>query len=237
MRIITFRSLNTVRFNLIAIPFLDLLWNKRKQKEQELTNTLPGSENTDPLDVPSCPTPDFISQKEPLFFFSTRFWKKKDQSSFYPLHLGIPIQELIHLSKCSSVDLNERLREPNFSYIVNAGTFRRRTCIFVALRSNATNLEKGKAYFHALMLSKAMKESKIAGIRLGLMKRWNDGNSSHSEQNVLMEMIEKDVHKNVDFAWERFLESAKLSGWNLDQIDLKTKGFEFDVFEGNDHGD
>ena len=211
---------------MVAIPYLDNFFSLNSTKQLSSDSMIVSSKSIE------CKTPEWVSKREPLFFFPTLnilklFQNTCRHSSFVPIYLGVPIEDLIRYSRSSSSNILspssslssiDAIKDDRVKYVIAIGKRRYRKSIFVSFRSNVTNRDKAKAYFQALLLSK----------NLNLKKEQPKGFGDPSNLS-LDDAAEQETKAQLETIWESFVQNAQLKGWDLSNIHLNSRGFEYDI--------
>jgi hypothetical protein len=207
MRLIAFESFNTLRLNMVLSHFF---------QEYDIDNN---NETTSIL----LPTPKQIARQEPLLFSTIL----KDNPT-HPIHVGVSFNEFVNqavvttTSTTNTTTTNDVSRllhlvgTENEYWITVLGTTatKRRiplqlSTILVALPEDSDSISTTKAYFHAYLLNHL------------LMKYQKSDNPS-----VVVEKVQDMASQHMQASWKCFQNACIQAGWNLDQTELKSKGFE-----------
>uniref|UniRef100_A0A7S2KA71 Root UVB sensitive protein C-terminal domain-containing protein n=1 Tax=Leptocylindrus danicus TaxID=163516 RepID=A0A7S2KA71_9STRA len=188
-------SYNTNRINIVLSDYFSHL-----DRFRFLDN------NSQPIDHSpqvSVLSPSEVAKLEPLFFLPRR---KKTLSSY--VEFGVSFNNL--MQSCTSLDTNLKLVfDQDQAYIVKASRKEaKRNCVYVSLQSNASSIDKTKAYFHALLLTYMMQ--KYAPV----------------EDAKILE-IEERANILFDPLFASFFEESQRAGWDLSKTGVSSRGYGF----------
>ena len=167
MKMITIPTLNTLRLNMIALPFLQF--------------------NT-------CPTPDWVAKHEPLIPLYHKY------RPTIPISMGVPVEQMLNSNLY--VDSNQ-------TYIMQIS----QRHIQIAFSSNCSQIDRAKAYFHALMLSNATMDT----------QQNQNQNQIQNIQNTILEQLPS--------KWNNFQKCAQTKGWDLTNMNLSYQNYEYKIIK------
>ena len=148
-------------------------------------------------------SPREVARNERLLF---RPWDNK-------IAFGVSFNEFIHSSYKTPNDvLRERVLDQRYLVSVATGSHR----ILVVLRKGLSSMEQTKAYFHALLLRRTIQQVKL-----------NRGKAKLTDGDLFL--AEQVAQQEVDRAWEQFAENCSQAGWNLEESELQSQGYEVQV--------
>jgi hypothetical protein len=218
MKLIAFDSFNNARMNLVIVEFLSW-WetNNLDQKTGEKMSSLV----TKPMQQSS---PRHIAQMEPLFFIGPRARKKICP---LPIHFGVSFDEFY--SKTKRTPEMESTLYPSLShdkYIIATGSSHGRLSVVVSFLLHASPEDQAKAYFHAILLSRQLQKQ---GARV--LGHGDDDDDDDDDDAIIA--AESSAREELENSWNVFCIACRESGWDLSKTELRSHGYELEIFSTN----
>lgn len=195
MKLLELNSFNTNRINIVLSDYFSHL--DRFQFFDDKSQPIDHNTQVSVL------SPSEVAKLEPLFFLLRR---KKTLSSF--VVFGVSFNNL--MQSCTSLGTNlKSVFDHDQAYIVKASRKEaKRNGVYVSLKSDASSIDKTKAYFHALLLTYMMQ--KYAPV----------------EDAKILE-IEERANTLFGPLFTSFFEESQRAGWNLSKTDVNSRGYGF----------
>ena len=207
MKIIAFDSFNNARMDLIIKEFLS------QSEPNEPFNSHSTEKNTTVAVEMSAvlSSPSDIAKKEPLFFVGTR------QGKIHPLpiHFGVSLEEFARRTGKKVSELEGLLRQASGKdkYLLAAEVRpRHKPSVVVSFLSHASPKDQAKAYYHAILLSRQLKECNAVNVH-----------------DVLS--AEAIANEQLESTWNSFSQACRESGWDLSKTELQSHGYELELIE------
>jgi Vitamin B6 photo-protection and homoeostasis len=225
MRLIAFQSLNSIRMNIVVQDFL-IWWD---QQSQEPTGNVSSTSSATPM----LSTPVQVTKMEPLFFLPHRFLPRQNaiRTLAVPIFFGSAFNDFCDRSRLASgaqiaeamsttaPNKNELLDMAfgNDDYLISAGVLslsKRKLCVSVVFRPDASPTTEAKAHLHALLLARRLKAlEKDTGVSL------------ETADHPLL-TLEAQVNDEISVAWNLFQVGCQVAGWDLERTEMQTLGYE-----------
>ncbi|CAB9517294.1 RUS1 family protein C16orf58 homolog [Seminavis robusta] len=222
MRLIDFQSLNNVRLNIVLQDFLQW-WDLQSQSSSDNVSSTAAA-------TPILSTPSKVSKMEPLFFLPKRFYPRQNaiHKRSVPIFFGQSFNEFCERSRhASGAEIAETLQTApaelldtafgTDDYLVSAGVIsasKRKLCVNVIFREDATPETEAKAYLHAILLGRHLKT-------LEKMKDFPLDNDV-----AVMAIEAKTEQEEIGYAWNLFQAGCYVAGWDLTKTEMQTMGYE-----------
>lgn len=203
MKLIAFDSFNNARMNLVVKEYLAQSSDITAVEDLQSVNTTIATKSV------SLSSPKDIATVEPLFFVGTR----QDKIAPLPIHFGVSLDEFSTLTGKSEVELQELLQQAhqNDSYLLSASWHGgRRPSVVVSFLAHATPEQQAKAYYHAILLSRQLKEC----------------DATNSRDVLAAETI---ANNELERSWNDFSQSCRRAGWDLSKTEIQSHGYELEV--------
>jgi Vitamin B6 photo-protection and homoeostasis len=222
MRLIALQSLNGIRMNIIVQDFLKW-WDQ--QSQAPTGNNISSTSCATPM----LSTPSQVTKIEPLFFLPNRLLPRQNaiRKLSVPIFLGVAFNDFCDRSQLASgAQIGEtmltapcELLDTAFGtddYLISAGVLsssKRKLCVSVVFRPDASPTTEAKAYLHALLLARRLKElEKDTGVLLD------------KADPVLA--LEAQANDDISVAWNLFQAGCQVAGWDLERTEMQTLGYE-----------
>lgn len=205
MKLIAFDSFNNARMNLAIQEFLS------QSEPIGPTNLQSTKRNTTAAVAKQAmlSSPSKIAKTEPLFFVGTR------QGKIHPLpiHFGVSLEEFSKRTGKDGADLlEELLRQASIKDKYLIGAARHTPSILVSFLSHASPEDQARAYYHAILLSRQLKECNTDNV--------------HDVMSA-----EANANEQLETTWNDFANSCRQSGWDLSKTELQSHGYELELIE------
>lgn len=223
MRLLSFKSLNHVRMNIVLSEFLEW-WDQQ---------TTSASSSSTSSSNPLLSSPLKVTKMEPLFFLPSWLMPKQCliRRTAVPIFFGESFTDFYSHSQMATGSFvaktlmnasSEEVFDATFGqdgYTISAGILssspkKTRLCVDVVFKSNVKPLAEAKAYLHAMLLGRELKK---------LEER--SGSAPVENRDTLID-VEEQANDNVGTAWNLFQAGSEVAGWDLSRSEIQTLGFE-----------
>lgn len=210
MKLIAFDSFNNARMNLIVDEFLT------QMEEVKVLDVLDGSRSksnaTYYAKSVSLSSPSDIAKVEPLFFVGIR---RQRIVAPFPVRFGVSLDEFSAQTGKTGSGLETILYQAtqNDKYVLATAPshgVRQLPRIAVSFLSHASPEDQAKAYYHAMLLSRQLK----------------DMHAVTDSDIIAAEAIAKE---ELERTWGAFSVACKTAGWDLKKTELHSHGYELEL--------
>lgn len=204
MKLIAFESFNNARMNLIIEEYLT---QTQDASSSDVSN---GENNTiSLLDPTSLSSPSAIAKVEPLFFVGLR---RQNKFAPLPIRFGVSLDEFSAKTGKAGLELELLLNKAvqNDKYLLASSSHGGKPTIAVSFLSHASPENHAKAYYHAILLSRQLK----------------DRHAITDDDIISAEALAVEELENT---WDAFSLACQAARWDLDKTELKSHGYELEL--------
>jgi hypothetical protein len=164
----------------------------------------------------SLSSPKDIAKIEPLFF--VRLSPHPSKVPPVPIRFGVSLDEFSDKTGKSGAELEELLKQASHldRYLLAVSLLshngKHKQTIVVSFLSHASPDDHARAYYHAVLLGRKLKESNIVN---------NNDNDTISTEAIVKEQLHQ--------TWDSFVLACETAGWDLSKTELQTQGYELEL--------